>query len=138
MKKLIILLMLTLLASIPMYAQKSFDMRYNEAVQYYTQHQYDNAIKVLEAAKKSPGVTKDQVSKATRFIKQCQASKQKMADLTLSKESVFFPGTGQSDSVYVTAGKGWEITSHPEWCAAWKDADIIYMKAQPNESKESR
>ena len=138
MKKLLVLVLLAMLSSFAAYAQKSFDMRYNEAVSYYTQKQYDKAIKVLEAAKKSPGVTKDQVSQATRLIKQCQASKQKMADLNLSKESVFFPGVGQKDSVYVTAGKSWEVTSHPEWCTTWSDADIIYMNAKPNESDESR
>ncbi|MBR5041803.1 MAG: PEGA domain-containing protein [Bacteroidales bacterium] len=138
MKKLLLLVLLALLATMPVFAQKSFDMRYNEAVEYYTQKQYDKAIKVLEAAKKSPGVTSDQVAKATRFIKQCQASKQKMADLNLSKESVFFSGAGQKDSVYVTAGKAWQVTSHPEWCTTWSDSDIIYLSAKPNDGNEAR
>ncbi len=138
MKKLLLIWLFALLTSICAYAQKSFDMRYNEAVEYYTQKQFDKSIKVLEAAKKSPGVTKEQISKAVRLIKQCQASKQKMSDLNLSKESVFLSGAGQKDSVYVTAGKAWEVTSSPDWCKVWKDVDIIYLQAKPNELKESR
>ena len=135
MKKLILLLFVFFLAAAPAYAQKSFDMRYNEAVEYYTTKQYDKAIKVLDAAKKSPGVTKDQIAKANRLKSQCQASKQKLADLNLSKESVFAPGIGQVDSIYVTAGKAWEVTSCPSWCETWKEDDVLFIEVLPN--KES-
>ena len=135
MKKLTLLLFVFLLAAAPAYAQKSFDMRYNEAVEYYTSKQYDKAIKVLDAAKKSPGVTKDQIAKANRLKSQCQASKQKQSDLNLSKESVFAPGIGQTDSIYVTAGKKWEVTSCPAWCETWKEDDVLFIEVLPN--KES-
>lgn len=135
MKKLILLLFVFFVAAAPAYAQKSFDMRYNEAVEYYTSKQYDKAIKVLDAAKKSPGVTKDQIAKANRLKSQCQASKQKQSDLNLSKESVFAPGIGQTDSIYVTAGKKWEVTSCPAWCETWKEDDVLFIEVLPN--KES-
>ena len=132
MKKLILLLFVFLLAAAPAYAQKSFDMRYNEAVEYYTTKQFDKAIAVLDAAKKSPGVTKDQIAKANRLRSQCQASKQKLSDLNLSKESVFAPGIGQVDSIYVTAGKAWEVTSCPAWCDTWKEDDVLFIEVLPN------
>lgn len=138
MKRILVLLLLAMLSSFAAFAQKTFDARYNEAVEYYTQKQFDKAIKVLETAKKTSGVTKAQVAQATRLIKQCQASKQKLADLNLSKESIAFPGIGQKDSVFVTAGKSWEVTSFPEWCKTWNDAGTIYLDAQPNETNESR
>ena len=138
MKRILVLLLLAMLSSFAAFAQNTFDARYNEAVEYYTQKQFDKAIKVLETAKKTSGVTKAQVAQATRLIKQCQASKQKLADLNLSKESIAFPGIGQKDSVFVTAGKSWEVTSFPEWCKTWNDAGTIYLDAQPNETNESR
>ena len=138
MKKLLTLIFLVLLVSAPAYAQKSFDMRYNEAVEYYTAKQFDKAIKVLEAAKKSPGVTKDQIDKATRLIKQCQSSKQKMSDLNLSKESIFASGLGQTDSIYVTAGKAWEVTSCPNWCNTWQEADVLFIEVLPNDDPEPK
>lgn len=138
MKKLMLLLLVVFLTAVPAFAQKSFDMRYNEAVEYYTGKQFDKAIKVLEAAKKSPGVTKDQISKANRLINQCKAAKQKMSDLNLSKEQIAFPGSGQVDSIYVTAGKSWEVSASPGWCNTWKEADILYIEAMPNEDKAAR
>ena len=66
MKRLITLLLFIFVATTPIFAQKSFDMRYNEAVEYYTGKQYDLAIKTLDAAKKAPGVTADQKAKADR------------------------------------------------------------------------
>lgn len=138
MKKLLSLLFLVFLLTAPAYAQKSFDMRYNEAVEYYTAKQYDKAIKVLEAAKKSPGVTKDQVAKATRLIKQCQSSKQKMSDLNLSKETIFASGQGQRDSIYVTAGKDWEVTACPLWCDTWVNDDVLFIEVSPNEEAVTR
>ena len=74
MKRILVLLLLAMLSSFAAFAQKTFDARYNEAVEYYTQKQFDKAIKVLETAKKTSGVTKAQVAQATRLIKQCQAS----------------------------------------------------------------
>lgn len=138
MKRILVLLLLAMLSSFAAFAQTTFEKRYTEAVEYYTQKQYDKAIKLLETAKKGSGVTKDQVAQATRLIKQCQASKQKLADLNLSKESVLFPGSGQKDSVLVSAGKAWEVTSFPEWCKTWNDDEVIYLDALPNETGESR
>ena len=86
MKRIFLLLMTLLLVSMPLYAQKSFDMRYSEAVEYYTTKQYDLAIKTLESAKKAPGVTKDQIGQADRLIRQCRSALTKLADLNLSKE----------------------------------------------------
>ena len=138
MKKLIFLLLLVFLAAAPAYAQKSFDMRYKEAVEYYTKKQFDMAIKVLDAAKKSPGVTKDQISKANRLRSQCLASKQKLSDLNLSKESVYAGGAGQKDSIYVTAGKAWEVTSAPSWCDTWTEADVLFIEVEPNSEHSPR
>ncbi len=138
MKKLILLLFVVFLAAAPVYAQKSFDMRYKEAVEYYTKKQFDTAIKVLDAAKKSPGVTKDQIAKANRLRSQCLASKQKQSDLNLSKESVFASGSGQTDSIYVTAGKSWEVTSAPSWCNTWKEADVLFIEVEPNPDHSPR
>lgn len=138
MKKLILLLLLVFLAAAPAYAQKSFDMRYKEAVEYYTKKQFDMAIKVLDAAKKSPGVTKDQISKANRLRSQCLASKQKLSDLNLSKESVYAGGAGQKDSIYVTAGKAWEVTSAPSWCDTWTEADVLFIEVEPNSEHSPR
>ena len=138
MKKLILLLFVVFLAAAPAYAQKSFDMRYKEAVEYYTKKQFDTAIKVLDAAKKSPGVTKDQIAKANRLRSQCLASKQKLSDLNLSKESVFAAGSGQKDSIYVTAGKAWEVTSAPAWCNTWKESDVLFIDVEPNPDREAR
>ncbi|MBR4809107.1 MAG: PEGA domain-containing protein [Bacteroidales bacterium] len=138
MKKTALLLLVILLTAAPAFAQKSFDMRYSEAVEYYTTKQYDKAIKVLEASKKSPGVTKDQINKANRLLNQCKAAKQKLSDLNLSKETLYFPGSGQTDSIYVTAGKAWEVTSSPDWVTARKELDLLYIEAAPNPLDESR
>ncbi|MBR1538147.1 MAG: BACON domain-containing protein, partial [Bacteroidales bacterium] len=117
MKRLITLLLLLLLATTQVFAQKSFDMRYNEAVEYYTGKQYDLAIKTLEAAKKAPGVTADQKAQADRLMRQCRSALAKLSDLNLSKENILISAEGQRDSIYVTAGKSWEVTAHPDWCA---------------------
>lgn len=138
MKKLVLLMLVLFVWTAPSFAQKSFDMRYNEAVEYYTAKQYDKAITVLEAAKKSPGVTKAQIAQANKLLSQCKSTKQKQSDLNLSKENVYFSGDGQTDSLYVTAGKKWEISAVPEWMTAWAEADVLYMSAPSNESGETR
>ena len=138
MKRLILILLAVLLVAAPAYAQRSFDMRYNEAVEFYTTKQYDKAIKTLEAAKKSPGVTKDQIAKADRLMGQCRSAKQKQSDLNLSKETIFASGSGQVDSIYVTAGKAWQVTSQPSWCNTRKEADVLYIEVLPNEEREPK
>ncbi|MBR3075683.1 MAG: PEGA domain-containing protein, partial [Bacteroidales bacterium] len=95
----------------------------------------DKAIKVLDAAKKSPGVTKEQITKANKLKNQCLASKQKLSDLNLSKEAIFAPGSGAKDSIYVTAGKAWEVTASPDWCNAWSEADVLFIEVLPNEDR---
>lgn len=138
MKRLILFVLTSLLVAVPAFAQKSFDMRYNEAVEYYTSKQYDQAIKLLEAAKKSPGVTKDQKAKADMLIGQCRSAKQKLGDLNLSKENLIVSWMGQRDSIYVTAGKTWSVTSAPEWCTTSVESDILYIESTPNMSDEPR
>lgn len=138
MKKFILFLLTLLLMAAPAFAQKSFDMRYNEAVEYYTQKQYDQAIKLLEAAKKSPGVTKDQIAKADRLLGQCRSAKQKLGDLNLSKENLIVSWMGQRDSIYVTAGKEWSVTSAPEWCRTQIESDVLFIESSPNMSDEPR
>lgn len=139
MKKLLsILIAALLLMPIAAYAQKSFDMRYNEAVEYYTTKQYDLAITTLEAAKKSPGVTKDQISKANMLINQCNSAKRKLGDLNLSKEQVKFTGGSGKDSIYVTAGKAWTVTAQPEWIKTSTEADVLFIEAEANQSSEQR
>ena len=139
MKKLLsILITVLLLMPIAAYAQKSFDMRYNEAVEYYTTKQYDLAITTLEAAKKSPGVTRDQISKANMLINQCNAAKRKQSDLNLSKEQVIFWGGAGKDSIYVTAGKAWSVTAQPDWIKTTKEADVLFIEAEANKSSEQR
>ena len=122
----------------PAFAQKSFDMRYNEAIEFYTAKQYDKAITVLEAAKKSPGVTKDQIAKANKLLSQCKSTKQKQGDLNLSKENLFFSGDGQTDSIYVTSGKKWEVSAAPEWITTSVESDVLYVTAPSNETGEAR
>lgn len=138
MKRLITLLLFIFVATTPVLAQKSFDMRYNEAVEYYTGKQYDLAIKTLEAAKKAPGVTADQKSQADRLIRQCRSALSKLSDLNLSKESILVPDGGMRDSIYVTAGKQWEVTSVPDWCSTDVDSDVIYITVSPNDDEASR
>jgi len=138
MKRLVTLLLLLFVATTPIFAQKSFDMRYNEAVEYYTGKQYDLAIKTLEAAKKAPGVTADQKSQADRLIRQCRSELAKLSDLNLSKDALIVPDDGARDSIYVTAGKKWEVTTVPAWCTATVDADVIYITVEPNEDEASR
>ena len=105
MKRIVLLLVVLLLTVSQALAQKSFDMRYSEAVEYYTGKQYDLAIKTLEAAKKAPGVTSDQKAQADRLLRQCRSALAKLGDLNLSKETILAPGEGFRDSIYVTAGK---------------------------------
>lgn len=138
MKKLLLLLLVVFVATMPLYAQKSFDMRYNEAVEYYTTKQYDLAIKTLEAAKKAPGITKDQSTKADRLIRQCRSALAKLADLNLSKESLLAPGEGLRDSIYVTAGKKWEVTSVPTWCTTSAESDVLVITVEPNPDNSPR
>ena len=138
MKRILLLLMTLLLVSMPLYAQKSFDMRYSEAVEYYTTKQYDLAIKTLESAKKAPGVTKDQIGQADRLIRQCRSALTKLADLNLSKETLLIPGAGMRDSIYVTAGKKWEVTATPDWCSTSVDADVLHITVDPNPLDEPR
>ena len=138
MKKSALLLLVLLLTAAPAFAQKSFDMRYNEAVEYYTTKQYDKAIKVLEASKKSPGVTKDQITKANKLLNQCKAAKTRLTTLTLSKHEVFMPGRKHTDSLYVTAGKAWEVASCPDWVTTRKELDVLYIEAEPNPLSEPR
>ena len=139
MKKLLsILIAALLLMPIAAYAQKSFDMRYNEAVEYYTTKQYDLAITTLEAAKKSPGVTRDQISKANMLINQCNAAKRKLSDLNLSKEQVKFSGGSGKDSIYVTAGKAWTVTSKPDWITTSTEADVLFIEADANQESQER
>lgn len=138
MKKLVLLMLILFVWTAPSFAQKSFDMRYNEAVEFYATKQYDKAITVLEAAKKSPGVTKDQIAKANKLLSQCKSTKQKQSDLNLSKETIFFSGDGQTDSLYVTSGKKWEVSAAPEWVSTWTDSDVLYITAPSNESGEAR
>jgi len=138
MKKLLLVLLTVFVVTLPLYAQKSFDMRYNEAVEYYTTQKYDLAVKTLEAAKKAPGVTREQTAKADRLIRQCRASLAKLADLNLSKETILAPGAGFRDSIYVTAGKKWEVTSHPDWCSVSVDADVVFITVESNPFDEVR
>ena len=138
MKKSALLLLVLLLTAAPAFAQKSFDMRYNEAVEFYTTKQYDKAIKVLEASKKSPGVTKDQITKANKLLNQCKAAKTRQSTLKLSKNDVYMPGTRHTDSLYVTAGKAWEVASHPDWINVRRELDVLYIEAEPNPLKETR
>ena len=138
MKKLILFFLACLLVALPAYAQKSFEMRFNEAAEYYTNKQYDKAITVLEAAKKSPGVTKAQITQANKLLNQCKSAKQKLADLNLSKEILNMDGEGQTDSIYVTAGKKWEVTDAPDWVEIWIEDDVLYAKAETNDSGEKR
>jgi hypothetical protein len=139
MKKLLsILIAALLLMPFAAYAQKSFDMRYNEAVEYYTTKQYDLAITTLEAAKKSPGVTRDQISKANMLINQCNAAKRKLSDLNLSKEQVKFSGGSGKDSIYVTAGKAWTVTSKPDWITTSTEADVLFIEADANQESQER
>ena len=138
MKKSALLLLVLLLTAAPAFAQKSFDMRYNEAVEYYTTKQYDKAIKVLEASKKSPGVTKDQITKANKLLNQCKAAKTRLTSLTLSKHEVFLPGRRHTDSLYVTAGKAWEVASAPDWVTVRRELDVLYIEAEPNPLSEPR
>ena len=138
MKRILLVLLTVFVATLPLYAQKSFDMRYNEAVEYYTTKQYDLAIKTLEAAKKAPGVTKDQTTKADRLIRQCRSALTKLADLNLSKESLLAPGSGLRDSIYVTAGQKWEVTATPDWCATSVDEDVLLITVAPNPYDEPR
>ena len=139
MKKLLsILITALLLMPVAAYAQKSFDMRYNEAVEYYTSKQYDLAITTLEAAKKSPGVTKDQISRANMLINQCNSAKRKLGDLNLSKEQVRFGGGAGRDSIYVTAGKAWSVTAQPEWIKTEKEADVLFIEAEANKESDQR
>ncbi len=138
MKKLVMILLAVVLTAAPAFAQKSFTMRYNEAVEYYTSKKYDKAITVLEAAKKSPGVTKAQITQANKLLNQCRSAKQKLADLNLSKEVLNFEGDGQTDSIYVTAGKKWDVTDAPDWLEVWAESDVLYVKAGSNESGDAR
>lgn len=138
MKKLVVLFLLLLLAVTQASAQKSFDMRYNEAVEYYTGKQYDLAIKTLDAAKKAPGVTSAQKNQADRLLRQCRAALAKLGDLNLSKESIMVSGEGARDSIYVTAGKKWEVTSTPDWCMTSIESDVLFVTVAPNESEEAR
>ncbi|MBR6423823.1 MAG: PEGA domain-containing protein [Bacteroidales bacterium] len=138
MKKLVVLLLVFCIAALPAFAQKSFDMRYSEAVEYYTAKNYDMAIKTLEAAKKAPGATKDQKAKADQLIRQCRAALTKMADLNLSKETIIAPGGGMRDSIYVTAGKKWNVTSKPDWCSTTVESDVVFITIAPNPDKEPR
>ena len=138
MKRLFSLLLVLLLATTPLFAQKSFDMRYNEAVEYYTSKQYDLAIKTLEAAKKAPGVTADQKSRADQLIRQCRSALTKLGDLNLSKETILAPGAGMRDSIYVTAGKKWSVTAVPDWCKTSVESDVLFISVEPNETAESR
>lgn len=138
--KRIVILIIAFLLLMPMvsYAQKSFDMRYNEAIEYYTSRQYDLAIKTLDAAKKTPGVTSGQISRANMLINQCQAAKRKLNDLNLSKEQIMFSGTAQRDSIYVTAGKPWTITAQPDWCRTSIEEDILFIDIDANEDTQQR
>ena len=138
MKRIVFLLLALLVVVMPAYAQKSFDMRYQEAVEYYTTKQYDMAIKTLEAAKKAPGVTKDQTTKADQLIRQCRSALAKLSDLNLSKETLLAPGSGMRDSIYVTAGKKWSVTAVPDWCTTFVDSDILYITVAANEDEASR
>ena len=138
MKRLITLLLFIFVATTPIFAQKSFDMRYNEAVEYYTGKQYDLAIKTLDAAKKAPGVTADQKAKADRLIRQCRSELTKLGDLNLSKDAMLVPDTGARDSIYVTAGKKWEVSAVPDWCSTTVDEDVIFITVKPNEDEASR
>jgi len=138
MKRILSLLLLLLVATTPVFAQKSFDMRYNEAVEYYTGKQYDLAIKTLEAAKKAPGVSSDQKNKADRLLRQCRSALAKLGDLNLSKETILAPGEGFRDSIYVTAGKKWEVTAIPDWCTTSVESDVLFVTVAPNRKEEAR
>lgn len=138
MKKLIVLLLALCVVAMPAFAQKSFDMRYGEAVEYYTAKNYDMAIKTLEAAKKAPGATKDQKAKADQLIRQCRAAQAKAADLNLSKETIIVPGAGLKDSIYVTAGKKWSVTSKPDWCSTKAESDVLFITVDANPDREPR
>lgn len=138
MKKLVLPVLVLLVWTAPSFAQQSYDMRYCEAVEYYTAKQYDNAITVLNAVKKLPGVTKDQTAKANKLLSQCKSAKQKQPAPDLSKETISFAGDGQADSLYITSGKSWDIMSAPEWITTAKEADILYLTATSNESGEVR
>lgn len=138
MKRIVLLLAVLLLTVSQALAQKSFDMRYSEAVEYYTGKQYDLAIKTLEAAKKAPGVTSDQKAQADRLLRQCRSALAKLGDLNLSKETILAPGEGFRDSIYVTAGKKWEVTAAPSWCKTEIDTDVLFLTIAPNEAEASR
>ena len=57
-KRLATTLLALFMACFLAFAQKSFEIRYQEAMSFYEAREYDKAIKMLEAAKKVPGATR--------------------------------------------------------------------------------
>lgn len=113
-------------------AQETFDYHFCKAVECYAAKEYKLAITSLESAKKAPGATKEQISKATKFISQCKSPSKNLSGISFSKDMAQLDGMGQTDSVAVKSSKTWEVTSAPEWAEVQADAGTIRITAPAN------
>ena len=127
-----------LLFAFPAFAQESFDYHFCKAVECYAAKEYKLALTSLEAAKKAPGATKEQIAKATKFISQCKSPSKNLSGISFSKDMSQLDGMGQADSVTVKSSKAWEVTSAPEWAEVQADGDVIRISAPANGIETAR
>ena len=131
MKKTALIILSLLLAAFPSLAQESFEASFNEAVGYYLSRQYSNAITVLGAARK--GADKEQTARADKLLRECKSPARRASGLILSRETLFPDGSGQSDSIAVTASRAWQVTASPDWATVTASPGMLVVTSLSNE-----
>lgn len=122
-------------------AQSSFDLRYEEAKNYYYQREYDKAIVELNNALKNSKPTKEQKSKANQLLHQCKQENEAAKKLYVHKknfDNLSFHSSVDSTYIEVPSQKPWHIESSPSWVNPVVSGDMIYFNIAENPEHEPR
>ena len=138
MKKLLSILLLLCITAAYSYAQKSFDVRYSEAESFYKAKDYDTAIRILNVAKKSPGVSDAQINKADALISRCRREKNRQNAFTVSKSAFSAPAGGMTQKITVNSPGSWNVLSGPDWCDYEADEKFLTITVAANLTASSR
>ena len=139
-KRLATTLLALFMACFLAFAQKSFEIRYQEAMSFYEAREYDKAIKMLEAAKKVPGATRQQIDQANKLIKQCRAKVDKTSSrvFKLSKKEISFPAASASETLTITTEETWQVLSLPSWCEVARQHNVLIVTVHDNTTDKIR
>lgn len=156
MKKIVFLLIaLVCVSTVTVTAQKCSD-RIQSATRMYERYKQtkdkqtlEEARKVLQNVKNTPGVSESCVKEADRLLKlwKSQSTKTTKKDdpipydnsgLGVYVHELEFESAGGDDDIRVFCNEGWVVSNNNDWFDATRKGDYVIVKCKPNESKEAR